>query len=247
MGTTRALRGQNGVLWARGPVVRHRSTAVLVAPSLVPTLPPLVLQLKRIFDVIVSGIGLLIAAPVLLLTAIAVRLDSKGPAFYKQERLAVVGANGRGKTFMMLKFRTMRVDAESATGPVWAQEVDPRITRVGRILRKARLDELPQLINVFIGEMSMVGPRPERPFFTRQLQQQIPGYHDRLLGGMKPGITGWAQIHCPYDTSVESVNNKLLYDLTYAAHLHQPSTWFRMELITLLKTVKVALTGKGAH
>ncbi|MFT6398781.1 MAG: lipopolysaccharide/colanic/teichoic acid biosynthesis glycosyltransferase [Bradymonadia bacterium] len=200
---------------------------------------------KRIIDVIGSISALVFGAPLLLLVGLAVRLTSKGPAFYHQERVLRV-ESGREVTFKMHKYRTMVVDAESASGPVWAGARDPRITSIGRFLRKSRLDEVPQFWNVLKGEMSIVGPRPERPHFTSQLQDQIPVYYDRSVA-LKPGITGWAQVRCPYDSSLDSVKTKLLYDLAYATHCYRLSSYLRMEIKVVLLTVVVIFTGKGAQ
>ncbi len=200
---------------------------------------------KRIIDVIGSTCAIVFGAPLLLFVALAVKLTSKGPVFYHQERvLRVEGANE--VSFKMHKFRTMVADAESASGPVWADARDPRITSIGRFLRKSRLDELPQFWNVLKGEMSIVGPRPERPHFTSQLQVQIPVYYDRSVA-LKPGITGWAQVRCPYDSSLDSVKTKLLYDLAYAAHCYRLSSYLKMEIKVMLLTVVVIFTGKGAQ
>lgn len=145
----------------------------------------------------------------------------------------------------MHKFRTMVEDAEALSGPVWAGEMDPRITPIGGFLRKTRLDEVPQFWNVLKGQMSIVGPRPERPHFTSQLQNQIPVYYDRARE-LKPGITGWAQVRCPYDASIDSVKTKLLYDIAYAAHCYKLTSYLWMELRVMLLTVVVMVTGKGA-
>jgi exopolysaccharide biosynthesis polyprenyl glycosylphosphotransferase len=175
-----------------------------------------------------------LAAPLLLLAALAIKLDSRGPVFYHQER---VGAQGR--SFRMLKFRTMRTDAEAA-GVRWAQKDDPRITRVGRWLRRFRIDELPQLWNVLKGEMGIVGPRPERPEFVARLRAQIPYYELRTL--VPPGITGWAQIRYPYAASLEEAREKLQYDLFYVKHLS-----VLLDLVILFHTAKVVLFGRGAR
>jgi len=200
---------------------------------------------KRAVDVVGATVALLLLSPVMFAVWAAVRLTSRGPGFYHQERVLTV-ENGVEKTFFMHKFRTMVVDAEARTGPVWAGARDPRITSIGRFLRKSRLDELPQFWNVLKGEMSIVGPRPERPHFTAQLQDRIPVYYDRVAS-LKPGITGWAQVRCPYDTSLDSVKMKLLYDLAYAAHCYRLSSYLRMELKVMLLTVVVIFTGKGAQ
>jgi sugar transferase (PEP-CTERM system associated) len=190
--------------------------------------------LKRLIDLALASIGFVLAAPLTLLTALAVYLDSDGPILYRQER---VGENGR--TFTLLKFRSMRVDAEKAGQPIWAKANDDRITRVGRFIRKARLDELPQLWNVLRGDMSFVGPRPERPFFVQQLAEEIPFYQQRHA--VKPGVTGWAQIKYQYGSSIEDAMEKLRYDLYYIKHLS-----IALDLSIVFDTVKVIMFGKGA-
>jgi exopolysaccharide biosynthesis polyprenyl glycosylphosphotransferase len=188
-------------------------------------------RLKRLTDILVSSVGLLIAALPAAIAAILVKLDSPGPIFYRQERL------GRESIpFTLFKFRTMRVDAESTTGPVWAIEDDPRITRVGKWLRKFRIDEIPQLFNVLTGNMSLVGPRPERDVFIRKLSEKIPFYAERLL--VPPGITGWAQVMYPYAASIEESRRKLQFDLYYIKHMS-----FFLDMYVLLKTTKTMLFG----
>ena len=189
---------------------------------------------KRMLDLSLSIIGFTVAAPVMLLTAIAIKLDSPGPPLYSQPR---VGENGR--VFKIYKFRSMRIDAEKTGTPIWATDRDPRITRVGRFIRLTRLDELPQLWNVMNGDMSFVGPRPERPFFVEQLAREIPFYVQRHA--VKPGITGWAQVKYRYGSSIEDAMEKLRYDPYYIKHL---SIFF--DLTIVLDTVKVILFGKGA-
>jgi sugar transferase (PEP-CTERM system associated) len=191
-------------------------------------------SVKRMLDLSLALIGFIVASPLLLLTAIAVKLDSAGPALYCQER---VGENGR--VFKIYKFRSMRIDAEKAGAPIWASERDPRVTRIGRVIRLTRLDELPQLWNVLNGDMSFVGPRPERPFFVEQLAREIPFYMQRHA--VKPGVTGWAQVKYRYGSSIEDAMEKLRYDLYYIKHL---SIFF--DLTIVLDTVKVILFGKGA-
>jgi lipopolysaccharide/colanic/teichoic acid biosynthesis glycosyltransferase len=188
---------------------------------------------KRIFDLVLSLVGLALAAPLMLLTAVAVRLDSPGPVLYRQDR---VGENGR--LFTLSKFRSMRADAESGT-PIWAKDRDDRVTRVGRFIRLARLDELPQLWNVLRGDMSFVGPRPERPFFVEPLAAAIPFYMERHA--VKPGVTGWAQVKYRYGSSIEDATEKLRYDLYYIKHLS-----IVFDLTIMIDTVKVILSGKGA-
>ena len=191
--------------------------------------------MKRIFDLTMSGILLLCASPVLLLLAALIKLDSEGPVFYWQERV------GRaGKPYRVHKLRTMKKDAEKLSGPVWAQQKDPRITRLGSFLRKTRLDEIPQVFAVFNGDMSFVGPRPERPFFVQQLKTQIPFFG--LREAVKPGITGWAQIRYPYGATVEDSKNKLEYDLYYVQH----QSLF-LDLAICFHTVKTVLFGRGAR
>jgi sugar transferase (PEP-CTERM system associated) len=188
--------------------------------------------LKRAFDVVLAVVGLALSAPLMLLTAFAVRLGSPGPILYAQER---VGEHGR--TFTLYKFRSMRADAERGT-PIWARDRDERVTRVGRFIRITRLDELPQLWNVLRGDMSFVGPRPERPFFVEQLAEAIPFYRQRHA--VKPGITGWAQVKYRYGASMEDAREKLRYDLYYVKHM---SIVFDMTIV--FDTVKVILSCKG--
>src|SRR5262249_19193749 len=152
-----------------------------------------------------SIIGLIITSPLILMTAIAIKLESKGSIFYLQERTGL-----HGQPFQIIKFRSMRTDAE-VNGPVWADQNDPRVTRVGRIIRQLRIDEIPQFINVLRGEMSLIGPRPERPAFVTQLEERIPYYSERHL--VRPGLTGWAQVRYPYGASFEDAREKHQYDL----------------------------------
>jgi sugar transferase (PEP-CTERM system associated) len=191
-------------------------------------------RVKKYTDLLVSVLGLIIFFPVCLLIALAIKLDSRGPIFYRQER-----KGEDGKIFRLLKFRSMSTDAE-ASGPVWASVGDKRITRVGRVIRKLRLDEIPQMINVLKGDMSFVGPRPERPFFVEQLKKEIPFYSHREV--VKPGITGWAQIRYAYGASKEDALEKLKYDLYYIKHM---SPVFDLEII--FETAKIVLVGKGAR
>jgi sugar transferase (PEP-CTERM system associated) len=195
----------------------------------------LILAAKRIIDVVVSFLGLILSVPLILLTAIAIKLESSGPLFYRQER---VGENER--YFTLLKFRSMTKDAEAQLGPVWAAENDPRVTRVGAIIRKLRIDEIPQMINVLRGEMSFVGPRPERPYFVATLKQNIP-YYD-LRHSVKPGITGWAQICYRYGDSEQDAIEKLQYDLYYIKHM---SPVFDLQII--FESFKVIVFGWGAR
>ncbi len=190
-------------------------------------------SLKRLFDFVVSGVILLVGSPLWILLGLTVVLSSRGPAIYRQER---VGRHG--VPFTMLKYRTMNNDAEEHTGPVWAQPDDPRYTALGRWLRKWRLDEIPQLFNVFVGEMSLVGPRPERPYFVDKLANEIPLYSRRHR--VKPGITGWAQVKWKYDSNLDDVRQKVKYDLFYIENLS-----FQRDLQILFRTIYTAIRGSG--
>jgi sugar transferase (PEP-CTERM system associated) len=190
---------------------------------------------KRAFDLFFAALGLLMTMPILPLLALAIRLESPGPILFRQLR---VGENE--KTFLLYKFRSMRQDAESATGAVWAQVNDPRVTRLGKFLRKSRLDEIPQLFNVLKGDMSFVGPRPERPEFIEKLKERIPYYGSRHC--VKPGVTGWAQVSYPYGASEADALEKLRYDLYYIKN-YSPS----LDFLIILETVKVVLGGKGGR
>jgi len=190
---------------------------------------------KRVIDIVVSALGLALSAPIVALTAIAIRLDSVGPIIYRQER---VGQNEH--PFILFKFRSMSHDAEIATGPTWAEEDDPRVTRVGKFIRHLRIDEIPQMLNVLKGEMSFVGPRPERAFFVNGLKKLIPYY--RLRFYVKPGITGWAQVSYKYGASADDAVEKLQYDLYYLKHMSRV-----FDLQILFETVKVVLLSRGAQ
>jgi len=190
---------------------------------------------KRSFDIVVSLGVLVFTLPVLLLTAMAIRLESPGPIFYRQERM------GRGgRPFVLIKFRSMRSDAEAVGAPQWASEDDPRITRIGAMIRKTRIDEIPQILNVLKGDMSFVGPRPERPYFVETLARQIPFYQERHC--VRPGITGWAQLNYPYGASMEDAKHKLQYDLFYIKYFS-----IVFDLAIVLQTVRVVLWPTGAR
>jgi exopolysaccharide biosynthesis polyprenyl glycosylphosphotransferase len=191
-------------------------------------------KLKRLMDIAIAGIGLVLAAPLMALTSLFIKLDSAGPVFYSQERIGQYG-----KRFMVHKFRTMRTDAEAA-GPQWATAGDSRVTRLGRFLRRSRIDELPQLWCVLIGDMSLVGPRPERQHFINQLRHEVPLYLRRLK--MKPGLTGWAQVKHRYDASIDDVKTKVMFDLWYFENMS-----LSLDLYILLRTVWVVITGHGAR
>lgn len=190
---------------------------------------------KRLFEIIISLFILIAASPFLALAAVLIEIDNPGPVLFKQER---VGRNGR--IFNLLKLRSMRQDAESRTGPIWSEVGDSRVTRVGRVLRKTKIDEIPQVFNVLKGDMSFVGPRPERPYFVELLKGKVPFYFQRL--SINPGITGLAQIKYPYGSSVEDAVEKLQYDLYYIKHM---SFW--LDFSVLFDTVKVVLFGRGGR
>jgi sugar transferase (PEP-CTERM system associated) len=190
---------------------------------------------RRAFDVALSLAGLILSAPLLGLAALCIKWDSAGPVLFRQER---VGRNGQ--PFTLYKLRSMRVDAERMTGPVWASEDDPRVTHVGKVLRKLRLDEIPQMFNVLMGDMSFIGPRPERPVFVNELKEKVPFYLLRFA--VKPGITGWAQVMYQYGSTVEDALEKLQYDLYYVKNMS-----VFLDLLILLKSLQVVLSGRGAR
>jgi len=191
-------------------------------------------RMRRLADVVCALIGLILSLPVMAITALAIKVDSRGSVLYTQER---VGAHNRN--FKIIKFRSMIVEAEK-DGPTWASEGDPRTTRVGRVIRKLRIDELPQFVNVLRGDMSFIGPRPERPVFVKQLEGEIPFYPQRHL--VKPGLTGWAQIRYPYGASIEDAIEKLQYDLYYIKN-QSPI----LDAIILFETIRIVLFGRGAR
>ncbi|MAW81045.1 MAG: hypothetical protein CMI63_12475 [Parvularcula sp.] len=195
---------------------------------------PYMTRIKRLLDIALSLALLAFLAPLLIVTAVAIKWDSPGPVLYRQRRVGL-----GGQEFEVFKFRSMIVDAE-ADGPQYAAIKDKRITRIGAIIRKFRIDEIPQTINVLRGEMSFVGPRPERPEFVRELEQEIPLYHCRHL--IKPGITGWAQVKYEYAASVEGARTKLRYDLYYIRHFSP-----FMDVLIVLMTIRVAVFGLGSR
>ncbi|AAO11022.1 sugar transferase [Vibrio vulnificus] len=202
-----------------------------------------IFRAKRLFDLVFASLALLVTLPLFPLIALAIKATSKGNIIYKQLR---VGRSTPEKMelFEIMKFRTMYCDAESRSGAVWATENDPRITPVGRFLRKTRLDELPQLFNVLKGEMSLIGPRPERPDFYQRLEQEIPYFADRTYGVL-PGITGLAQINQGYDTSIEDVRRKVGFDHSYALSLNSFSNWLQTDIAIIVKTIIVMVDGRG--
>jgi len=190
---------------------------------------------KRISDVLFSVVGLIICSPIIPFIALAIKISSPGPIFFKQVRVGE-----REKPFVLYKFRTMGQDAEKKSGAVWAQKDDPRVTKVGKFLRVSRLDEIPQMFNVLRGDMSFVGPRPERPEFVEKLKELIPYYSKRHF--VKPGITGWAQVKYQYGASVDDAIEKLRYDLYYIKNLS-----LALEMLIVLETIKVVLFGRGGR
>jgi lipopolysaccharide/colanic/teichoic acid biosynthesis glycosyltransferase/cellulose synthase/poly-beta-1,6-N-acetylglucosamine synthase-like glycosyltransferase len=198
---------------------------------------------KRAFDVAGAVAGIIILSVVAIPIALIIKLESPGPVIYRQRRVGRVTPTAT-HVFDLMKFRTMRQDAEKASGPVWATTNDPRVTRVGEFLRKSRLDELPQLINVLKGDMSLVGPRPERPIFFKMLDREIPFYGERTFG-LRPGITGLAQVNQDYDSSIEDVKRKILFDHAYAVRLATLGTWFAADVEIILKTLGVMAKQKG--
>lgn len=198
---------------------------------------------KRLFDVFFASIGLLLTLPLFPLIALAIRLESSGPIFYRQLRIGKAMPE-RTDLFHMIKFRTMVQNAEKRTGATWASKADPRITRVGNFLRKSRLDELPQFFNVLMGDMSLIGPRPERPGFYQKLEDAIPYFAERTYG-VSPGITGLAQVNQGYDTCIEDVRSKVGFDHRYALALGDPWSWLKMDLFIMIKTIAVMVLGRG--
>lgn len=188
---------------------------------------------KRLLDIVISALVLVVMLPVLIVIAVLIKINSAGPAIYSQQRVGK-----KGQPFTMFKFRTMFVDAEDKTGPTWAAENDPRVTEMGAWLRKTRMDEIPQFYNVLKGEMSLVGPRPERPFFVEQFKKEIPMYTRRLR--VRPGITGWAQVKWKYDSSLDDVREKTKYDLFYVENMS-----LRMDFKILINTVFSMIRAKG--
>jgi len=192
-------------------------------------------EFKRVFDIIVSSFGIVLFSPLVIGAVILIKIVSPGPVFFKQQRLGYCG-----RIFDIYKLRTMKVDAEKETGPVWASEDDPRYIKFGKVIRKLHIDEFPQLLNVLRGEMSVVGPRPERAFFVNKLSKEVKEYNNRLA--VKPGITGLAQIRHKYDETIEDVKKKIKLDLLYIRKM-----CFWVDVRILLQTLIVAVLGKGAR
>ncbi len=233
-GVLRYARGQY-----RGPW--QRASVVPVGASL--HVPRAVAALKRAIDIAVASLALVLTAPIWPLIMLAIRLDSPGPVIFRQLRVGRA-LTDRTELFEMMKFRSMFIDAEARSGAVWAKANDPRITRVGLLLRKTRLDELPQLLNVLAGDMSIVGPRPERPGFYGKLEAAIPYFADRTVG-LRPGITGLAQVRQGYDTCIDDVRRKVTFDHAYALRLSDVWSWLRLDLGIMTRTIAVMVTGRG--
>lgn len=238
------MKLERGVTFDHLPSVYERFTGKIAVENLRPSWlifsegfrkTRVLLATKRALDIVCAAVGLVLLSPVLLIVAALVRLTSAGPALYHQQR---VGQNGR--VFTVHKFRSMRQDAEAGTGAVWAQAKDSRVTPIGGFLRRTRLDEVPQLWNVLVGDMSMVGPRPERPEFVSELTEKIPFYG--LRHSVRPGVTGWAQVRYTYGASVEDALEKLQYDLFYIKHMTVP-----FDLFVLLSTIKIVVLRRGAQ
>ncbi len=234
----------SGIEVLDSPAMFERMTGKLLIENITPSwfifsngfrVTPLLRATKRTVDVILSAFGLLTFAPIGLLVALAIKLESPGPVFFRQIRV------GQGdRNFNLIKFRSMCQDAEKSSGAVWAQKNDCRVTRLGRILRKTRIDEIPQLVNVLKGEMSLVGPRPERPEFVKTLKERIPYYSERHY--VKPGVSGWAQVRYPYGASVEDAVEKLRYDLYYIKNIS-----ILLDFKIILKTIAVMLFCRGGR
>ncbi len=192
-------------------------------------------EFKRLYDIIVGSMGLVVSTPIIIFTAIVIKIVSPGPVFYTQERVGL-----KGRAFKIYKMRTMKLNAEKETGAVWAQENDPRLIRYGALIRKTHIDELPQLFNVLKGDMSIVGPRPERPIFVKKLDREIVDYTKRLK--VRPGITGLAQVWNKYDETLYDVRKKVKYDLLYIREM-----CLLVDLRILLRTVLISARGKGAR
>ena len=224
---------------------RTRITTALATEEFVAVdyIPASVKLAKRAMDLVVALIGIILTAPLWPLVALAIRLDTPGPVIYRQMRVGRMLAD-RTELFMILKFRSMGADAEKITGAVWASKDDPRITRVGAFIRKTRLDELPQLLNVLVGDMSVVGPRPERPAMYRRLDQAVPFFADRTAG-LRPGVTGLTQVVQGYDNSVEDVRRKVGFDAAYAMRLSTFGGWLLSDMTIMVRTLNVMISGRG--
>ncbi len=228
-----ALRG--AVDFAVGPVTPRGTSFVRSLLPVAHGRSPALVAVKRILDLLAATLVLICTAPLTIVVAALIKLEDGGPAFFRQQRVG-----HHGVVFTLRKFRSMKVDAEAETGPVWAKADDPRVTRVGRWIRLLHIDEIPQVWNVLRGEMSFVGPRPERPEFVSELQSLIPFYEFRHT--VRPGITGWAQVNCPYGATVADAREKLAYDLDYLRNFS-----VRMDLAIMLRTLDIIVFGRGAR
>lgn len=206
-------------------------------------IPETVARSKRYFDVISASLALIALTPVIPILALLVKLDSPGPIIFKQLRIGRV-LDDRIELFWMYKLRSMRQDAEEKSGPVWASKNDPRITRIGKFLRKTRFDELPQLVNILKGDMSLIGPRPERPGMYPKLENAIPYFTERTYG-IRPGVTGMAQVLQGYTDTIDEARDKVAFDHAYALTLKDTASWLRTDLHILWKTVSVVAFGRG--
>ena len=204
---------------------------------------PTTKRMKRAMDILGALIGLSLTFWLFPLIALAIKFDSPGPVLFRQTRVGRIWPD-RMEIFEMMKFRSMCNDAEKGTGAVWATKGDPRVTRVGKFLRKTRLDELPQFLNVLKGDMSLIGPRPERPCISDNLENDIPFYKERTYG-VTPGITGLAQIYQGYDETLDDVRSKLGYDLAYSLTLNRPAAWLMTDLKIVFLTIWIMITGRG--
>lgn len=206
-------------------------------------IPSTVAYSKRSFDLVCATVGLILLSPLFPLIALLIKLDSPGPVIFKQQRIGRV-MDDHIELFWMYKFRSMRNDAETKSGPVWASKEDPRITRIGKFLRKTRLDELPQLVNILKGHMSLVGPRPERPGMYPTLEKEIPYFTERTYG-IRPGVTGMAQVFQGYTDTVDQARDKVAFDHAYSLSLLKTTSWLKMDLHVMWKTVSVVIFGRG--
>jgi len=204
---------------------------------------PATSRAKRIFDILLACIGLLLTLPLFPVIAIAIKLDSPGPIFFRQMRIGKALPD-RVKLFEMIKFRTMIINAEQLSGATWAKKHDTRVTAIGRFMRKTRIDELPQFINVLLGDMSIIGPRPERPGFYQRLENNIPFFAERTYG-VAPGITGLAQVNQGYDTCIEDVRSKVGFDHRYAMALGDIISWMKMDCHIIMLTFSIIVMGRG--
>jgi lipopolysaccharide/colanic/teichoic acid biosynthesis glycosyltransferase len=238
--TEPSITFRDPTLSERTKIAAVRTTGQLLTVDYIPVS---VLVAKRAMDIAVALVGLVLTLPLWPLVALAIRLDTSGPVIYRQMRVGRM-LSDRTELFMILKFRSMYADAERVTGAVWAQKHDPRITRVGAFIRRTRLDELPQLVNVLLGDMSLVGPRPERPAMYGRLELAVPFFADRTAG-LRPGVTGLTQVVQGYDNSVEDVRRKVGFDAAYAMRLATFGGWLLSDTTIMLRTLNVMVSARG--